>query len=189
MQLNIEIKEITAANRSLFPDALELLNRTQGRDLFAPDYMETKTASGTAKVFGAFDKGILVGLGVAELIANVDYYLAFAPEISQELQGKIIGSFSTLCIHEDLQGKGIGQMISQKRLEFLESKHVPVILGISWVSGKAHTSNRVFEKMGFRSVKLVENFFYQSSIDRPFVCPGCGEPPCTCSAILYRKDY
>lgn len=188
MKTEAIIRQITTADENLFPDALELLNRTQGRDLFASDYLLKKTASKDARVFGAFIKQELVAVAVAEFINNFDWYLPFDPTINS-FNGTEAGSFSTLCVKEDLQGHGIGQALSHKRMEYLKSRSIPFILGCSWVSGLNHTSNRVFEKMGFQAVNKVENFFEEMSIKNPFSCPGCKVHPCSCSAILYRFNF
>lgn len=184
----ITIRQITSRDSEHFPEALELLNRTQGRDLFKPDYLQIRTEDPYSYVLGAFQEKQLVGLGIAQVIDQFEYYKVFDSKIVAELSQKKVGSFSTLCIHESLQGKGIGQKISQLRLEWLKSQGCEVILGNSWVSGLAHTSNRVFEKMGFKPVKKVENFFVESSLKEPFDCPGCKLAPCRCAAILYRLN-
>lgn len=180
-------RQLTIEDKPLFADALELLNRTQGRDLFGPNYLEERTTSPTNYVVGALLNDKIVGIGVAGIISNYDFYLPFQAEINSELKHKKVGSFSTLCILEELQGKGLGQTLSKMRLDWLKSKECDVILGVSWVSGLAHTSNRVFEKMGFSPVRLVENFFHKMCIENPFDCPACSKDPCTCSAILYKK--
>ncbi len=187
MNLDYNIRQITIADENLFPDALELLNRTQGRDLFATDYMTMKTTSPDVLVLGAFLENELVAIAVAEFISNFDWYLPFDPTMNK-YNGTMAGSFSTLCVKESLQGKGIGKALSHKRLEFLKTRNIPFVLGCSWVSGLNHTSDRVFEKMGFRAVKKVDNFFVESGTKNPFDCPGCRIQPCVCSAILYRRD-
>jgi GNAT superfamily N-acetyltransferase len=184
----MQIRPITKLDQPYFVDALELLNRTQGRDLFNSTFMERRTSDPLSFVAGAFDGKRLIGLGVAQVLHELEYYLVFDPNIVQDLSDKVVGSFSTLCVEESLQGQGIGQKISKLRMDWIKAKQCEVILGISWVSGLAHTSNRVFEKLGFKPVSQVDNFFYKSSIDNPFVCPGCGNPPCTCAAILYRLE-
>lgn len=183
---DLDVRHMTVADRPFFRAALDLLNRTQGRDLFGPSYLDERTASPLNLVLGAFRGDEIVGVGVAELISSYDYYLPFQPGIHEELAGKVVGSFSTLCVHESLQGQGIGYRLSQRRLAWLRSKGCDVVFGVSWVSGLAHTSDRLFERLGFQAIRRVERFYYRSSLERPFVCPGCGEPPCTCAAILYK---
>ncbi|MFY7991754.1 MAG: GNAT family N-acetyltransferase [Bacteriovoracaceae bacterium] len=186
--MELIIRQITTQDRACFPDGIELLNRTQGRDLFASHYLDERTNDPLSYVVGAFHGELLMGLGVAQILHHFEYYLPFDPHIVSELEHKIVGSFSTLCMHESLQGKGIGQKISVERMKWLKSHHCEVVLGISWVSGLAHTSNRVFEKFGFKPVKQLDDFFYNPSLKNPFECPTCGNPPCTCPAILYRLD-
>lgn len=181
-------RQLKSEDFHLFDAGLELLNRTQGRDLFGHDYLTQRTSDLHSLVVAAFDHQALIGLGVAQVIFSCEYYLPFNPNMRSELDGAKLGSFSTLCIHENHQGKGIGQALSRLRLQWLKDNECEVILGISWVSGLKHTSNRVFEKMGFKKVNEVENFFYSSSETNPFVCPACGEPPCTCNAIMYQLD-
>lgn len=184
----IAIRRLSAVDKPFFAEALELLNRTQGRDMFAPTYLDEHTAKPSSLVLATFRDEKIVGVGVAELISNYDYYLPFDPHINADLKDRVVGSFSTLCVHEDLQGQGLGYQMSLKRLEWLRSQGCEVVLGVSWVSGLAHTSDRLFDRMGFRAVRRVEQFFHQSSLERAFICPACGGPPCTCAAILYRQE-
>jgi GNAT superfamily N-acetyltransferase len=182
------IRQMTINDAPYFQEALELLNRTQGRDLFNPTYMDRRVNDPLSYVVGAFEDDVLIALGVAQILHELEFYLSFDPQIVNDLSDHVVGSFSTLCVSEKYQGKGIGQLISHKRLELLKESGCEVVLGISWVSSMAHTSNRVFEKMGFKAVKKIDDFFYKSSLENPFICPACGEPPCTCPGILYRLN-
>jgi GNAT superfamily N-acetyltransferase len=139
-------------------------------------------------IVGAFEQYKLIGLGVAQIITNFEWYLPFDPNITMELAQKKVASFSTLAVNEAYQGKGIGQEISRMRLAWVKDHKCEVILGVSWVSGLSHTSDRVFEKMGFKAIKKLDNFFVELSLKNPFDCPGCKNAPCTCAAILYRRD-
>lgn len=186
--MEIKIRPITLHDKDQFPDCLELLNRTQGRGLFSPDYMDHHVQNPKSYVVGAFLDEKVVGLGVVQIIDNYDFYLPFDPNINVRFKNKKVGSFSTLCVLENLQGKGIGQRISHARLEWALKQHCDVLVGVSWVSGLDHTSDRVFNKMDFVPVKKVEHFFADLSEKRPFDCPGCHKIPCTCSGILYIKE-
>lgn len=139
-------------------------------------------------MLAAFHEQRLVGVSVVELLKNFDYYLPFDPKIAQELEGKIVAQFTTLSILESYQGKGVGQLLSRKRMEWGARQKCDVVVGVSWVSGLAHTSNRTFEKAGFRAVKRLTDFYGKSSLEKPFDCPGCHKIPCVCEAIFYRFD-
>ncbi|TFH64474.1 MAG: GNAT family N-acetyltransferase [Candidatus Zixiibacteriota bacterium] len=185
----ITIRQMTSNDHQLFPAALELLNRTQGRDLFDRQYMTERTSDPRSFAVGAFAGTELVGVGVAQLISEFEYYQPFDPNISSELKGKTVGSFATLCVHERFRGRGLGKQLSQKRLEWLKERKCEVILGVSWMSGLPQTSDRGFETLGFKTVKAVSNFYRDSSLERQCSCPGCQKSPCVCSAIFYRLDW
>lgn len=184
--MNIEITEITSPRDPIIEEVLLLLNRTQGEGLFDRNYLAQKIESPDAYVvIGRIDGG-LVAAGSAMIVDDLKFYQAFDSDIDAKLAGKRVGSFNTLSVLESHQGKGIGQMISRERLRWLDSKNCEVILGISWVSGLKNTSDRVFRKLGFRQVAEVPNFFQKGSAYQSFICPGCGNKPCTCSAILFE---
>lgn len=186
---DVEIRPLTAADSRYFTDGVELLNRTQGRGMFAESYLADRTADPNCLVFAGFYDGQIVAIGVTQLLQNLDYYLPFDPKIKTKLANKTVGSFSTLCVREDLQGQGIGQRISHERLKWLESRKCDAVLGVSWISGQKHTSDRVFEKLGFRLVKKVEDFYSVSPFHVNFDCPACAKIPCQCPVALYMREY
>ncbi|NMC44971.1 MAG: GNAT family N-acetyltransferase [candidate division Zixibacteria bacterium] len=182
------IRQMTPDDYQFFPAALELLNRTQGRDIFGPQYMDERTSDPDSFAVGAFAGAELVGVGIARLINEFEYYEPFDSNISSALKDKTVGSFSTLSVHERFRRQGLGRRLSQKRLEWLRKCKCDVVLGVSWASGLAHTSNRVFTALGFTPGKTVANFYHEASVKHPFSCPGCQSSPCRCSATLYRLD-
>ncbi len=186
--MNITLKELLPSDSNFFSDALEILNRTQGRDLFDANYLHKLFGKTENYIVGAFLNKEIIGIGVAQIITDFDFYIQFDNNIKVEMSNKKVASFSTLAITESMQGKGIGQKISKLRLDWVKKNNCTVVLGTSWVSGLKHTSDRVFEKMGFKAIKRVENFFVESSLKKPFDCPGCEKAPCICGAILYRLD-
>lgn len=185
---NITIRPFSQDDHHLFKEGVDLLNRTQGQDLFDPDYLEKLVDTQNARVFAAFDDQRLIGIGVAQIINEYSYYLPFQANIIQELQNKKVGSFSTMAVKETHQGKGIGKLISNARMNWLQEMNCDVVVGVSWVSGLAHTSDRVFENTGFKKVSYVSDFYKQSSIEKPFYCPGCKVQPCACGAVFYKLE-
>lgn len=181
----ITYKQVLSPSEDLKNKILRLLNVTQGDGLFAMDYVDRKLANDY--VVGAFDNNQLIGVGIARAMGSEDYeyYTPFTPEIRSWFQEYHMGSFDTLAIEDAYRGQGIGQAISRMRLKWLKEKGCNRVIGVSWVSGLAHTSNRVFEKMGFKAFKKVENFYGETSLKYPFDCPGCKVHPCACAAILY----
>ena len=169
--------------------ALNLMNKTQGDGLFKRDYLETKIKSPDAIVYFAFYENKVIAVGCAELINQFNYYESFEKGISKRLEKKKVGSLCTLGVDKQFQGLGIGSLITRMRLDWLKNQNINSILGISWVSGETFTSKDIFEKFHFKKINKIENFFYESSIQNPFYCPGCRVNPCVCSAILFELSF
>ncbi len=187
--MNLEITELDVNNLELLKEALNMMNRTQGEGLFNEYYLIKKANSSDAIILCAFLNNKLVSVGGAEIIDNFEYYKPFENNIVERLKGKKVGSLSTLCVREDLQGKGIGQTMIKKYLDWLKNRRCDLVLGVSWSSGLSHTSNRVFQKLGFRAIKEVKEFYKEDAIKHPFDCPGCKTQPCVCAAVLYEYHF
>jgi ribosomal protein S18 acetylase RimI-like enzyme len=188
MAMNVVITELNLNDSRVIGESLKLLNRTQGQGLFRSEYLTEKASSSEALVLVGFIDDRLVSVGCAEIIKEFDCYKRFDASIGERMNGSKVGSLCTLSVHEDHQGRGLGQKMTSQRMGWLEDHGCDLVLGVSWVSGLIHTSNRVFEKFGFRAVSEVNEFYREDAEMHPFDCPGCKVQPCECSAILYDYD-
>jgi len=180
----VEIRKLVPSDSRSHDEALDLLKRTQGIGLFS---LIKRTNNPKAHTLCAFTDKKLIAVACAEIIDDFDFYKPFDPSITEKLKDRKVGSLCTLSVHENFQGKGIGQTLTKQRMAWLESQGCELVLGISWVSGLPHTSKRIFDKLGFRAVKEVKEFYKEIATQHPFDCPGCKHQPCVCSAIFY--DY
>lgn len=187
--MELQIAELEPDDLALVAEALDLLNRTQGQGLFSSDYLTSKALADDALVVVGYMEQRLISLGCAEIIEDFDYYLPFDPKIEKRFMDAKVGSLCASSVHEDFQGRGIGQQITTQRMSWLVAEGCDVVVGVSWVSGLPHTSNRVFEKLGFSPVAEVEGFYTKGAIEHPFDCPGCRVQPCECAAILYERWF
>jgi ribosomal protein S18 acetylase RimI-like enzyme len=186
--MNFKIVELEHDDPLVIDEALRLLNRTQGQGLFSREYLIEKVNSPEALVLVGFIGDRLVSAGCAEIVKDFDYYRPFDASIGDRIGGNRVGSLCTLSVHEDFQGHKLGQQVSKQRMSWLEGQGCDLVIGVSWVSGLPHTSNRVFEKLGFRAVNQVKRFYQEGAVEHPFQCPGCRVQPCGCSAILYECE-
>ena len=186
MSRALEISALQQSDPYIINAALRLMNRTHGEGLFDSNYLVSRIRSGDSLVLvGHLDRKF-AAVGCAEIVKDFDYFLPFDPGIEDRLNGQKVGLLRTLSVQEEYQGQGFGKQMTQCRTQWLIEQGCGTILGVSWVSGLAHTSSRVFEKLGFRTVKRVDHFFREQAIRQPFDCPGCQVQPCECAAILYE---
>lgn len=185
----MHIYTLTPQDEHLLPDCLELLERTQGRNVSSLKWLTKSLHSEDGLILVLLSEQKIMGVAGARVLRPPhDYYLPFGLEIVEKMNSCQVGSFSTMGIHEDLQGKGWGQKLAIQREEWLKSKGCNLLVGISWMSGLAHTSNRVFEKRGFKKVRELKDFFVESSVTENLICPVCQNPPCYCPGAMYAKE-
>lgn len=185
----IDIIELKEVNDELLRSCLRIQEETQGVNVTSYEYLKDLVVSEHGLLLLAFDGEKLVGGAGAKVVTgNFGYYDAFQPGLEVELLSSKVGSLSIMGISPEYQGKGIGQRMLEQRMTWLtDVKGCEILVGISWVSGLGHTSNRVFEKKGFKAIGQIDDFFKASSVEQNLICPVCGDPPCLCPGILYLK--
>jgi GNAT superfamily N-acetyltransferase len=186
----IQIIRADPSHSSFFPECLALVDRTQGRGIFALDYFERCASDGEKLLLLALLDGSLVGVAGARVLPQdgFDYYLSFGREVVVDLfQHHRVGLMSTASVVEPLQGQGIGQELTRRRIQWMNDAGCTAQIAVSWESGLAHTSDRVFMKLGFKCLSQVKGFYGEDSTQRGWICPVCGSPPCRCSASFYIR--
>jgi GNAT superfamily N-acetyltransferase len=133
----------------------------------------------------------LVGVATACVLpaGGFDYYTPFGAEAVALFRHHQVGSLQSASVLESMQGRGIGQELARRRIEWLLARNCTAVLGIAWASGRPNTSDRVFAKLGLQPLSHVKNFYHDESLQRPFTCPVCGPPSCRCSATLFVKRF
>jgi GNAT superfamily N-acetyltransferase len=117
-----------------------------------------------------------------------DYYLPFGGDVVRDLfEHHRVGLMSTASVVEPFQGQGIGQELTRRRMRWMNEAGCTAQIAVSWESGLAHTSDRVFTKLGFKRLSQVKGFYQEDSTQRGWTCPVCGSPPCRCSASFYVR--
>jgi GNAT superfamily N-acetyltransferase len=187
----LRIFRAESGHLSLLPECLALLERTQGKGIFEPDYFgRCASGEGDRLLLIALLEGKLAGIATARVLPenDFDYYVPFGKEAVEQLfQQHRVGSMETASVTESLQGQGIGQELTRHRIRWLSEAGCTAVIGVLWESGLANTSDRVFTKLGFERLSQVRGFYAHDSVRRGFICPVCGSPPCRCSASLYVK--
>jgi ribosomal protein S18 acetylase RimI-like enzyme len=187
----LQILRGESGHLSLFAECLALVDRTQGKGIFTSDYFgRCASGEGDRMLLIALLEGNLAGVATARVLPedDFDYYAPFGKEAVEQLfHQHRVGSMETASVAESLQGQGIGQELTRHRIRWLSEAGCTAVIEVSWESGLANTSDRVFRKLGFERLSQVKGFYIEDSVRRPFICPVCGSPPCRCSASLYVK--
>lgn len=187
----MKFKVLTLQEQFFLPECLVLLERTQGTNVCNLDYLTGLLTEEVGRLFVYFnDQSEIIAVAGAKVLpsGSFEYYRPFGEETFSLMNRSKVGSFCTMSVREDFQGKGLGMKLALAREEWLVSQGCNLLVGISWVSGQNNNSANVFKKMGFKAVKEIKDFFVESSHLTNLLCPVCKTPPCTCAGVLFTKE-
>ena len=128
---------------------------------------------------------VIVGLAVLTVAMELDrtkYETPFRVDL-----GSIptpVAEFNQILIEPRYRQQGLASQLAASVIEWVSSKSVGYIIGVSWQHGQPGHSGRLFERGGFRKLGECKGFyrqFHEQSAQRCTVCRGT----CNCIAILY----
>lgn len=145
------------------------------------------------------DKYILIGSFLDQTLLGVMLALPLDNDLSEEfnnafvknnisifLPKSITGVIKSVAVHPDFRHHGIGTTLTIEAMKRLEGMSTRIFTALSWDSGKPDSSPKMFEKLGYKNILRVRDYWYHDSLEKKYECPICGNP-CHCNAIFYVK--
>lgn len=141
-------------------------------------------------VLGARGNGGLVGILLARVLdqssAREFETLLQNAGATRRLDLTRLGILKSIVVAAPCRGRGIGAALSGAAIERLRQAGCSTLVTVSWASGESSSAG-MFERLGFKQLARVAEFWKDDSIRRGYHCPRCGQP-CTCAAIVYVLD-
>ena len=108
--------------------------------------------------------------------------------IEEELTGSgNLGFVETICVSEEFRGKRIGKELADELIEsFKKTEHINAIYTTVWKTGETENAKKLVKNLGFKYITEITEYWYKDSIDKNYICPKCGNPPCKCSMVFYK---
>ena len=162
--------------RALLPALAELLNANLGEGLYTSPDLERDLGAPTARVTGAYAKGILVGGAVARLMVprDVGYYQRFGAAAAAQFRAGPIGSVEALAVVPAARRRGAGRRLLGDSIEWCRDRGCRGVVAVSWISGGDGTSAPLFAAAGFTMGETIADFYLEESRRNGWLCPVCG---------------
>jgi len=98
------------------------------------------------------------------------------------------GIIKSIAIDKDYRNKGLGIKLMQSCINDFELHFIKEIFCIAWKAGENTNLHHILTKLGFEKNKEILNYWKKDSLKKNYACPECGNPPCLCAAVIYRKN-
>ncbi|MCX6270744.1 MAG: GNAT family N-acetyltransferase [Bacteroidetes bacterium] len=108
--------------------------------------------------------------------------------IEKELAGEgYMGFAETICVKKEYRGTRIASELANELIQSLKNlETIDVICTTVWKTSEGANAKKLVENIGFTYITEISDFWHRDSIDKNYICPKCGQPPCRCSMIFYR---
>ncbi|MBK8808595.1 MAG: hypothetical protein IPO21_18965 [Bacteroidales bacterium] len=181
---NIKIK---VATKEMYTAMQFLVDEYLGNAYFDINIAEKRSEKFI--VFVALFADDIVGLAINEVFTNTDEaMISLSKNVQFEKflgQAQSVGRQSVLIVKSQFENNGIGAALFSESLLWLKT-HAEFVYTVRWLKSATDKGSTLLSRNGFEPIARIENFWKIDSLTRKYHCPICGEPPCLCSALIYR---
>ncbi len=131
----------------------------------------------------------VVGFAFALILSlgKLKQIIGLPEETLPKEKSKRIALFKTMAIDPLFQNQGYGTALTDARLKGIESMGIKTVFAIAWKTDQTINMFTILSKHGFQEVATLKNYWRADSLEKKYVCPACGGPPCTCDAVIFKK--
>jgi len=137
------------------------------------------------RCIGALDQGRLIGF---VLFYSIDIKTVLSFDVTVLFQPSMLVVYlkSVIVLPEYRRQKVATKLISA--IEVMgEKQGITHYYAEAWSTLAGLTSGQLFENLGYRIVKQIDNFWYEESLNQGYCCSECGKAPCHCKAVIFVK--
>ncbi len=167
--------------------ALQLLNSRLGEGFYNRNMLESYSKDPSKFLLIAYTDEQFCGVFTGEVVST-ESKNGVAQLIKSKSDSDLeIGILQSVAITERAENKGIGALLIKKAVSIFKQRGVVKMGGHVW-SLSDNRMAQILLALGFRKMAFLPNYWSENSIERNFQCPECGNPPCTCTAIVYTYN-
>lgn len=163
-------------NEAHLPDVLAIADSRFGSGYITRDEL----MDGRAIVLVGVERDIVIGF--------VLFYLMEGSNFPVELYGTFPHGgralyVKSIAIDKCFERNGYATALLQMVVNIARRQNAICCYAYLWVAGDRVPAGAVFDALSFKRVWEIPDFWFQSSLKKPFECPICGHP-CRCTALL-----
>lgn len=151
---------------------------------------ESPVAAETVPGFDGFDSKV-VGfcLGAVFTLPELREYLRIDGDDvpSGVAHAERIGVVRTIAVHDEFESQGIGTRLVGDCVSECLSRGATALCSVGWREDGRVNIGGIMDHFGFQRAGEYEEYWREESVEEGYRCDSCGEPPCTCSAVLFTR--
>lgn len=132
--------------------------------------------------------GHTVGFALGQIMHPAELSLLLHMRIPATTKGTRDGLLKTIAVTRSAQGHGVGSALARTLLKQLSFRGARDAYAVAWEHGNTVPIRKTLESHGLVEVSRVPHYWREDSLELEYTCVGCGEPPCTCLAVIFAME-
>ncbi len=171
-------------NKSHFQPVLSIADKCFGEQYISEKQLNTYSEDGSLSLIIKLDNKI-IGFCLNEVVKKNNRRIDFLKHIaSGDFPAGII---KTIAIEPKYQQKGYGAKLLDLSVSKLIKQNVKSLFYPAWNENNCERFLLKLHKINFAEVTVIPDYWNRESLLKNYHCARCGQPPCHCSMILYKR--
>lgn len=98
-----------------------------------------------------------------------------------------IGLVRTIAVQDEFESQGIGTKLVGDCIDECLSRDATALCAVGWKEDGRVNIGGIMNHFGFQKAAEYEEYWYDESVEKGYWCERCGDPPCTCSGVLFTR--
>lgn len=99
-----------------------------------------------------------------------------------------VGQVGSIAVVPRAQRRGVAGNLLEECLRKLKRDGCDAIVMIAWHSARGIPIAPLARKFSFKRIADISEYWKEASEKDGFACPECGDPPCSCSAVIFVRS-
>lgn len=165
-----------------FPQVIALANEQLGDGYITDHFLQSFWNNTAAHVKVILDQDEVIGFYIVYL------HPVWLQEDLKTSDSQNFAVLKTIVVSEQYQRRGIGNLLMEDFLNWSKTNHFQQLFSIAWQRKESVPVENLLRKNGFEITHAIVNYWQQESEMQQYTCPECGQPPCTCTAVIFKKE-
>ena len=144
-------------------------------------------------IYCALNNKEVLGYVIGKLFSNASFFNSYKKlntiNTREIKKNKILGMLVSIAVKSKHQNKGIGTKLVIKLLKKFRENNAGMSLMTAWKSKNGVSMHKIADRIGYKAIAEVGNYWKEDSQIYGYHCPECGSPPCKCACVVYVLKF
>jgi ribosomal protein S18 acetylase RimI-like enzyme len=172
-------------NKTHYKSVLSIADKCFGAQYISEKQLNTFSEDSSLSLVIKLDNRI-IGFCLNEIVKKTNRQIDFLKNVASG--DYPAGIIKTIAIEPKYQQKGYGAKLLDLSVSKLLKQNVKSLYYPAWNENNCERFLLKLQKINFTEISVIPDYWSRESVITNFHCARCGQPPCHCSLLLYKRQ-